>query len=315
MSESDKKLISIITPCFNEEENVAEACRQVKEIFAGLPEYEFEHIFIDNDSKDNTVKILKDIAKEDKRVKIIVNTRNFGPACSPYHALLQMRGDAAVILVADLQDPPALIKEFIKKWEEGFKIVIGIKDKSDENPIMFAIRKLYYNILKRIAETDQIKNFQGFGLYDRKFIDILKKFDEPRPYFRGMISEVGFPRAELKYTQAERKRGKTKNNFYALYDAAMLGFVNLSRVPLRLASFIGFGMSIVSFIIAVVYLIRKLLFWEGFQLGLAPLVVGIFFLGSVQLFFIGILGEYIGAIYIQVKNRPLVIEKERINFD
>jgi glycosyltransferase involved in cell wall biosynthesis len=315
MDQAQKKIISIVTHCYNEEENVAEVYRQVKEVFAELPQYDYEHIFIDNASKDETVNILKKIAKEGNQVKIIVNTRNFGPICSSQHALLQAQGDAAVMLAADLQDPPALIKDFIRKWEKGYKIVIGIKTKSETNLVMLAIRKIYYNLIKKIAEIEQIKNFTGFGLYDRKFIEILKKFDDPYPYFRGMITEIGFPRAEIEYVQPERKKGKSSYNFYILYDMAMLGFVNHSKVPLRLASFIGFGMSTVSFLVALIYLIRKLLHWEEFQLGLAPLIVGIFFIGSIQLFFIGILGEYIGAIYTQVKHRPLVIEKERINFE
>lgn len=315
MPELSKRQISIITPCFNEQENVADVYGQVKAVFLKLPDYEYEHIFIDNASKDRTVEILKKIAQEDKRVKIIVNARNFGHIRSPYYALLQTVGDAAMILAADLQEPPALIKDFVKKWEEGYRVIIGVKSKSRENPVMFAIRKLYYNILKRFANIAQIRNFNGFGLYDRSFIEVLRKFDDPYPYFRGMISEVGFERVEIEYIQAERKKGKSHNNFYDLYDMAMLGFVSHSKVPLRIASFVGFGMSILSFLVALIYLVRKLLYWQDFQLGLAPLIVGIFFLGSVQLFFIGILGEYIGAIYTQVKKRPLVIEKERINFE
>ena len=314
MNQLQKKIISIVTPCFNEQENVAEVCRQVKEVFAELPQYDYEHIFIDNASKDETVNILRKIADENRHIKVIVNTRNFGPIRSPYHAFLQAQGDAAVFLAADMQDPPDLIKDFIKKWEEDYKIVIGVKNKSRENPIMFAVRKLYYNLLKKFADVEQIKNFQGFGLYDRQLIEILRKMEDPYPYFRGLVSETGFTRAEIEYTQTERKKGKSHNNFYDLYDMAMLGFVNHSKVPLRLASFIGFGMSAISFIIGLIYLALKLLFWRYFEWGLAPLIVGIFFLGAVQLFFIGVLGEYIGAIYTQIKRRPLVIEKERINF-
>ena len=218
------------------------------------------------------------------------------------------------MIAADLQDPPALIKDFIKKWEEGFVVIVGVKNKSEESRLMFLVRKLYYSLLKMIAETEQIKNFNGFALYGKQFIEALKKIEDPEPYLRGLISEFGFSRTEIKYTQAQRQKGKSSNNFYKLYEVAMLGFVNHSKVPLRLASFVGFGLSIVSFIIALIYLVLKLLHWQEFQLGLAPLVIGIFFLGSIQLFFVGILGEYIGAIYTQVKHRPLVIEKERINF-
>jgi len=309
------KKISILTPCFNEEDNVENVYRQVNEVFKTLPEYNYEHVFIDNASTDRTVDFLKKIAKDDKNVKIIVNVRNFGHIRSPYYGTMQCKGDAIIGIVADLQDPPEMIKEFIKKWEEGYKIVLGVKAKSKENKLMFLIRRIFYNIIHKISDTEQIKNFQGFGLFDKEFIDILRKLDEPYPYFRGLVSELGFQRIEIPYTQLRREKGKTKNNFYSLYDTAMLGFVNHSKVPLRLASFIGFAISLISVLIAFVYLIYKLIFWNSFQLGIAPLVIGIFFLGGVQLFFLGIIGEYIGSIFTQVKKRPLVIEKERINFD
>jgi len=310
-----KKLISIVTPCFNEEENVEELYKQVKKICQDFPNYDFEHIFIDNASTDNTVKILKDIASKDHSIKIIVNARNFGHIRSPHYGLLQARGDAVVLIFADLQDPPDVMKDFIKKWEEGYKVVVGVKDKSKENFFMFFIRKLYYNLIEKFSEIEHIKNFDGFGLYDRCIIDVLKKFKDPYPYFRGIVSEIGFDRTQVSYIQERRKKGKTKNNFYTLYDMAMLGFVNQSKIPLRLASFIGFAMSMVSFIIGLIYLIFKLLNWQEYQLGLASLIIGIFFFSSVQLFFIGVLGEYIGSIYTQVKERPLVVEKERVNFD
>ena len=309
------KLISIVTPCYNEEQNVEILYRQVKDIFDMLPEYNYEHIFIDNSSTDRTVEILKGIASRDPNLKIIVNVRNFGQIRSPYYGILQSKGDAVISLVADLQDPPGLIPEFIQKWEQGFKIVIGTKGKSKENKLMFFIRKLFYKAIAGISETEQVKNFTGFGLYDRKFIDILRQIEEPYPYFRGLITELGFSRIEIPYIQPKRERGKTKNNFYTLYDVAMLGFVSYSKLPLRLASFIGFGVSILSFLVALVYLVYKLIFWSRFTVGIAPLVIGIFFFAGVQLFFLGIIGEYIGAIFTQVKKRPLVIEKERINFD
>jgi glycosyltransferase involved in cell wall biosynthesis len=309
------KLISIMTPCFNEESNVENVYKQVKDVFKALSEYNYEHVFIDNASTDRTVDILKKIAKDDKNVKIIVNVRNFGHVRSPYHGVLQCKGDAVVGLVADLQDPPVMIKDFIKKWEEGYKIVLGIKVKSKENKLMFLIRRIFYSIISKISDTEQIKNFTGFGLYDKEFIDILRNLDEPYPYFRGLVGELGFQRIEIPYTQLRREKGKTNNSFYTLYDIAMLGFVNHSKVPLRLASFIGFAVSLISIFIALGYLIYKLIFWYSFQLGMAPLVIGIFFLGGVQLFFLGMIGEYIGAIFTQVKKRPLVVEKERINFD
>jgi len=304
-----------MTPCYNEEENVRIVYEQVKQIFDDLAIYSYEHIFIDNASKDGTVSVLKNIAKKDKNVKIIVNARNFGIVRSTYHAQLQARGDAVISLVADLQDPPSVIADFIKKWEEGFKVVIGVISKSKENPIMFAIRKLYYNLIEKNADLKLIKNFNGFGLYDKEFIDVLRRLDEPYPYFRGLIAEIGFERAEIEYVQRRRKKGKTKNNFYTLYNVAMLGFVNHSKVPLRMATFIGFSAATVNLLIALGYFVYKLAYWDRFQLGIAPIVIGFFFFAAVQLFFIGIIGEYIGAIYTQVKNRPLVIEKERINFD
>lgn len=309
------KLVSVVTPCYNEEKNVEAIYGEVKQIFDNLKNYRYEHIFIDNASKDRTVPILREIAKKDKNVKVIVNARNFGHMRSPYHAYLQTRGDAVIAIVADLQEPPAMIKDFIKKWEEGCKIVIGIKKKSRENPIMFLIRKIYYTIIDRIAETEHIKNFNGFGLYDKSFIDILRRLNEPYPYFRGLVGEYGFEMTELEYEQPRRQRGKSKNNFYALYDTAMLGFVNHSKVPLRMASFIGFVMGCLSMFVAAGYFIYKIVYWYELTVGIAPLVIGLFFFASVQLFFIGIIGEYIGSIYTQVKGRPLVIEKERINFD
>lgn len=309
------KLISIVTPCYNEEENVESLYLQVKEVLKTLPQYKYEHIFIDNASKDNTVGILKGIAAADPDVKIIINARNFGHIRSPYYALLQATGEAIILIASDLQDPPVLIRDFLDKWEQGYKIVTGVKTKSKENRIMFFLRKVFYNIISKISETDQIKNFTGFGLFDKQFIDVLKQLDDPYPYFRGLIAELGFDRIEIEYTQPRREKGVTKNNFYTLYDIAMLGFVNHSKVPLRLASFIGFSTSIVSMFVAFGYFVYKLLDWNNFQLGIAPLVIGIFFFGGVQLFFLGVIGEYIGSILTQVKKRPLVVERTRINFD
>jgi len=309
------KLISIVTPCFNEEENVENIYQQVKAVFNKISDYKYEHIFIDNYSTDATVNILKKIAKTDPNIKIIINARNFGHIRSPYYGILQSNGDAVILIVSDLQDPPFMILNFIKKWEEGFKIVIGVKNKSKENKLMFIVRKLFYNIIIKISETEQIKNFTGFGLYDRQFIEILRELDDPYPYFRGIIAELGYSRIEIPYTQPKREKGKTKNSFYDLYDIAMLGFVSHSKLPLRLASFIGFSVSLLSFLVALIYFFYKLIYWDRFSVGIAPLVIGIFFFGGIQLFFLGIIGEYIGAIFTQVKKRPLVIEKERINFD
>ena len=308
-------LISIVTPCYNEEENVTDLHLRIRSIFTELPGYDFEHIFIDNCSTDRTVALVKDLAKNDHRVKLIANARNFGHIRSPYYGLLQAQGDAAILVVADFQDPPELIKDFIRKWEEGYKTVIGVKITSKENRFVFFIRKIFYNLIAKISETEQIKNFTGFGLYDKALLNELRKLQDPYPYLRGLIPEFGFSKAEIPYVQPRRERGITKNNFYTLYDMAMLGFINHSKLPLRLSSFIGFSVSAFSFVIALVYGVYKLLFWNSFQVGMAPLVIGLFFFGGIQLFFLGIIGEYIGAIYTQVKKRPLVIEKERINFD
>ncbi|MBE3143121.1 MAG: glycosyltransferase family 2 protein [Planctomycetes bacterium] len=309
------KLISILSPCYNEVECIEDVYRQVRAAMASLPSYDYEHVFIDNNSTDGTIPALRRLAGQDKKVKVIINARNFGHVRSPFHGLLQAKGDAVIGIASDLQDPPEMIPAFVKKWEEGYKIVIGIKTKSKENFIVFGLRKMFYRLIKLLSETEQIKNFTGFGLYDRTVIDLIRQFDDPYPYFRGLISEIGFERAEIEFTQPKRKKGRTKNNFYTLYDLAMLGFVNHSKLPLRMASFIGFIVAFASLLVAIGYFIYKLIYWKSFQVGSAPLVVGLFFFAAVQLFFIGIIGEYIGAIYTQVKKRPLVIEKERINFD
>ena len=278
-------------------------------------EANYEHIFIDNASEDDTVEKLKEFAQQDAHIKIIVNTRNFGHIRSGYYALLQARGLAIITMASDLQDPPSMIPSFIKKWEEGYKMVRGVKTQSEESSLMFAIRNMYYSLINRLSDIKLLKNSTGFGLYDRCVIEELRKLDEPYPYFRGLVSEIGFSSCEIEFVQPARRQGITKNNFYTLYDMAMLGITNHSKVPLRLATMLGFGMSIISFLIAMGYLVAKLAFWDQFTLGTAPIIIGLFFFGSVQLFFIGIIGEYIGAIHTQVQKRPLVVEKERINFD
>ena len=312
-----KKHISILTPCYNEQENVGPLAKAVAKVFQKMPQYTYEHIFIDNDSSDETIKILKEIAQNDSNIKVILNARNFGHIRSPFYGLLQCKGDAVISLVSDFQDPPELIEDFLNKWEEGYRIVIGVKNKSKENPIMFAIRTFFYNLLSKASEgsgESPVKNFTGFGLYDQQFISVLRTLDDPYPYFRGLITELGFKRFEVSYTQPQRASGKTKNNFFTLYDMAMLGFTNHSKLPLRLSAFIGFFSAVISFLVALGYFIYKLIYWNNFQVGMAPLVIGVFFFSSVQLFFIGIIGEYIGAIHTQIRKRPLVIEKERINF-
>jgi glycosyltransferase involved in cell wall biosynthesis len=309
-----RKMISIITPCYNEEENVQKLYEAIRAEFDRLIQFDYEHIFIDNNSQDRTVEIIKALALNDPKVKLIVNSRNFGHIRSPYHGLLQGTGDAVMLVVADLQDPPELLPQFIEKWEQGHEIVIGIKAQSLETPLMFLIRKTYYNLINRLSEIELAKNYTGFGLYDKKIINILKELNDPYPYFRGIILELGFNVARINYVQPARKRGITKNNFYTLYDIAMLGICNHSKIPLRFATFLGFFFSVISFLVALGYVIAKLFFWEQFALGIAPIVIGIFFISSIQLFLLGIVGEYIGWIFTRVSNRKLVHEKERVNF-
>lgn len=308
------KMISIVTPCYNEEENVDElyerVCAAMKELA-----YEYEHIFIDNASTDGTVEKIRALAKKDRRIKAIVNSRNFGHIRSPYYGLLQAKGEAVIIMASDLQDPPERIPEFISKWEEGYQVVIGIKTKSQESGVFYLLRTMYYRILRSLTDVELIEHFTGFGLYDMKVIKILRDFDEPYPYFRGLIADIGLPIARIEFTQPRRKKGISKNNFYTLYDMAMLGIISYTKVPLRLATMLGFLSAAISFLVGLAYLVYKLIDWQNFSLGLAPLVIGLFFLGSIQLLFLGIVGEYIGAIYTQVIHRPLVIEKERINFN
>lgn len=308
------KKVSIVLPCYNEEENILALYERLQTVTKSLTNYTFEFIFIDNCSQDQTPNLLKDLAKKDPRVKVIINARNFGHIRSPYYAMMQSTGDATILMATDLQDPPEMIPDFIKKWEEGFKVVAAIKPVSQESKIMFHIRRLYYRFVTRISETKLIQNFTGFGLYDKKVIDALKTLEDPYPYFRGLISELGFKVAEIPFNQPRRIRGITKNNFYTLYDIAMLGITSHSKVPLRLATIFGFGLSILSFTLSIVFLILKLLFWSSFSMGVAPILIGVFFFSSVQLFFIGLLGEYIMAIHTQVLKRPLVIEEERVNF-
>ncbi len=309
------KTISVITPCLNEQGNVREIYERVREAIRAAGDYQYEHVFIDNASRDNTWRELMAIAARDKNVKIIRNARNFGHIRSPMHAIYQTTGDAVIGIVADLQMPPEMIVEMIRKWEAGYAVVIGIKEAAAEHPVMFWIRRKYYQLVNRLSGIDTIENFTGFGLYDRKVIDIVKQFDDPYPYFRGMIAEIGLPRFEIPYHQPARKRGITKNNFYSLYDLAMLGITNLSKVPLRLVTFAGFASALMCVLVSFAYFIYKLLYWERFSAGQAPLVIGVFFFMSLQMIFIGILGEYIGTIHTLVQRRPLVVEQERINFE
>lgn len=307
-------MISIVSACRNEKENISELVRRVESSLQLAHEKNYELILIDNDSTDGTQDILRELANRNPSIKLILNARNFGHIRSPYHAILQGKGAAVIYLASDLQDPPELIPELLFKWREGFEIVAAVKKTSDESPTFFLIRRLYYWLVRELADVQTISNFTGFGLYSKRVIEYLRNLNDPYPYFRGIISEIGLPTALVPFRQPKRARGFTKNNFYTLYDLAMLGITNHSKVPLRLATLSGFLLSLVSFIVGCGYLVYKLMFWERFSLGIAPALIGLFFFCSVILFFIGILGEYIGAIHTQVLRRPLVVEKERINF-
>lgn len=309
-----RSLISIVSGCFNEAGNVEELVARVAKVMSALPQYDYEQIIIDNASTDGTQEILRKLAAGNPRLKVILNARNFGHIRSPYHGMMQGSGDAVIYMASDLQEPPELIPDFVRKWEEGAKAVVGIKDSSDESPLFFAVRRLYYRLVEGLAETKTIQNFTGFGLYDRVIMEYCRGLKDPYPYFRGLIAEVGLPVERVSYHQPLRTRGFTKNNLYTLYDMGMLGITNFSKVPLRLAAMLGFATALLSLLVAIGYLVYKLLFWQNFAVGTAPMVIGLFFFASVQLFFIGILGEYIGAIHTQVLKRPLVVEKERINF-
>jgi len=308
-----KKLISIVTPCYNEEENIDELCQRIEKVMESLP-YDYEHICIDNCSTDSTVSKIKAKAAVDKRIKLIVNARNFGHIRSPYYGILQSRGDACVLIASDLQDPPEMIVEFVKKWEQGFKTVLAVKPESEESSIMFGLRKAYYLLISKISEVPLVQNATGAGLFDKAVVDILRGIQDSYPYFRGLLCEIGFPIATVPFKQPRRQRGITKNNFYTLYDIAMLGITNHSKIPLRLMAMSGFVLAFFSLIAAMIFFVAKLLYWDSFQLGAAPILIGVFFFGAIQAFFIGVLGEYIGSIHTQVRNMPLVVELERVNF-
>lgn len=311
-----RKKISIMTPCFNEEAGIKECYERVKEVFdTQLQGYDYEHLFIDNCSSDSTVAILKGIAAYDSNVKIIVNSRNFGLSRSPYHGKLQMTGDAVIPMVADLQTPPTLIPEFVHKWEAGYLMVLGIRVGMDEGLIIRFARNLFYRIIKKLSDIEQIEHFIGFGLFDKKIIQILKDLDDATPYFRGIISEIGFEKAFVEYCQPPRRYGKSRHSFFDLLELAILGLTSYSKAPLRMMTVLGVSLSALSLFVSLGYLLAKLLFWDSFNLGLAPLVIGLFFFASIQLTCIGLLGEYIGIIFEKVRRRPLVIEKERVNFE
>lgn len=312
---SKRPLLSIVTPCYNEEDNVNELYTRIKEAIVGLTKYEFELLFIDNHSEDGTVAKLKLLSACDPLVKIIVNTRNFGHIRSPYYGILQSSGVATIYLASDLQDPPELIPEFIRYWEEGYKLVMATKPVSKEVAWVHAMRKTYYRFLDGISDISLVADSTGFGLYDRTVLDHLRQIDDPYPFLRGLICELGYEIKTIPFAQPRRLRGISKNNFYTLYDIAMLGIVSHSKVPIRIAAFAGFALGIISLLVAMGFTVLKLLFWNSFPLGIAPLIIGLFLLFGIQLMFIGILGEYVGSIHTYLQRRPVVVEEERINFD
>ena len=308
-----RKLISIVTPCYNEEDNILELYQRIADTMA-KHSYEYEHICVDNCSSDRTVEIIRAVAAKDHRVKLIVNARNFGYIRSHYHGILQSTGDACISIASDLQDPPEMITEFLNRWELGYKIVLAVKPESEESSIMFGVRKSYYRLVTGISEVQLINNATGAGLYDQKVVNIMRNINDPYPYFRGLLCEIGFPIAVVPFRQPLRKQGVTKMNLYHMYDMAMLGITNHSKVPIRIMALSGFLIAVMSILIALAFLVAKLVYWDSFQLGTAPILIGIFFFGAVQAFFIGVLGEYIGSIHTKVRNMPQVVEVERVNF-
>ena len=310
------KKISILIPCFNEVKNVGPLSEVIiAKLSRTLSAYDYEIIFIDNFSTDGTRSKLEELCQGNKRIEAIFNAKNFGQANSPYYGMCQAGGDCGIGMCADFQGPVEMVPKFVAEWEKGYKIVIGVKTNSKENKFVYFLRSCYYKLIKKLASAEQIEHFTGFGLYDKSFIDVMRRLDDPMPYFRGIVGELGPKRKEIAYTQPQRKYGKTHNNWYTLYDFAMLGFTSYTKAGLRIATIAGFIFSAVNMLIAVLYLLAKLIWWDRFPFGMAPLLIGIFFIGSVQLFFIGLLGEYIMNINTRVMHRPLVVEEKRINFD
>lgn len=310
------KTISILIPCYNEQENIIPICNAIIDLFRKeLPLYNYELLFIDNHSTDQTRDRIRLVCSQNSHVKAILNAKNFGQFNSPYYGLLQTSGDCVIQMVCDFQDPIELIPKYIKEWEEGYKIVIGIKEGSKENKLIYALRSLYYKTIKKFSSVEQIEHFTGSGLYDRSFIEVLRKLDDPIPFMRGIVAELGYKVKKIPYVQPQRRAGKTHNNFMTLYDAAMLSFTTYTKIGLRLATILGIACGVLSFIIGIIYLVLKLIYWDRFAAGMAPILIGMFLLGAAQLVFIGILGEYIFNINSRLLHRPLVIEEERINFN
>ncbi len=310
------KKVSVLIPCYNEEDNVVPMSEAIVELFTQkLQQYDYELLFIDNDSTDNTRKLLREICAKNSKIKAIFNAKNFGQFNSPYHGILQTTGDCCISMVCDFQDPIDLIPQYLEAWEEGYKIAIGIKTSSKENPIMYRLRSMYYKFIKKFSDVEQIEHFTGSGLYDRDFIEVLRDLKDPTPFLRGIVAELGYKRKEIPYEQPKRRAGKTHNNFYRLYDAAMLSITSYTKVGLRICTFFGVICGMLSALIGFIYLILKLVCWNNFAAGMAPVLIGMFFLGAIQLFFIGFIGEYVLSINQRVMNRPLVVEEERINFE
>lgn len=308
--------ISVMIPCYNEEENARPIYEAVRdELLRSCPNYDYEILFIDNKSQDRTREIIREICKEDPRVKAIFNAKNFGQFNSPYYGILQTTGDCTITMCADFQDPVEMIPQFVSEWEKGYKIVIGRKTESKENPFVYFLRGCYYKLIKKMSSCEQIEQFTGFGLYDSSFVQTMRDLRDPTPFIRGIVAELGPERKEIEYTQPQRRAGKTHNNWYSLYDAAMLSFTSYTKVGLRLATFIGFISAGISFLIGLIYLIAKICFWNSFTMGYAPMMIAIFFMGGIQLGFLGFMGEYIMAMNTRIMNRPLVVEEERLNFD
>lgn len=312
---SAKKKVSIMVPCYNEEENVVAISEALVAQMEALPQYDYEILFIDNCSTDNTRPLLRQICAKNKKIKAIFNVKNFGQFNSPVYGMCQTTGDCTISICADFQDPVELIPTFLKYWEEGYQIVHGVKTSSKESRIMYRLRSIYYKLIKKYSTVEQIEHFTGFGLYDKSFIDVLRNLKDPTPFIRGIVAELGGKRKEIPYEQPQRRAGKTHNNWYSLYDAAMLSFTSYTKIGLRMATFLGAGVAFASLLVALVYLILKLCNWQNFVAGTAPIVIGMFFLGAVQLIFLGIIGEYILSMNQRIMNRPLVVEQERINFE
>lgn len=310
------KTISVTIPCWSEEKSVRQMYERLTKIFREqLSRYDYEIIYVDDYSPDNTRNEIRKLCAEDKHVKAVFNARNFGFSRNVFASLLYGTGDATFMLFGDLQDPPELLPQMVAEWEKGKKVIIGQRTTGNENRLMYAMRKLYYKIMEKLADSKQIEHFNGFGLYDRSFIDVLRELDDPAPYLKGIVSELSIELSIIPYEQAASARGKSGSNFLKNYDLAMLGITSYTKILMRLATFVGAGLGVVSALFAIFVLISKLLNWNSYPYGTATIIIGVFFIGAVQLFFTGILGEYILSINTRSMRRPLVVVGEKINFE